>query len=81
MRLPRLGHQHVFQGLPFLGDLEVAVTVLALEIVVQVDQVLIQARVGQGEFSDRISTSPGIIASRIRLSSPSRSSMGMNWSA
>ena len=50
MCLARLGHQHIFQRLPFLGDLEVAVTLLALEIVVQVDQVLIQARVGQGEF-------------------------------
>jgi hypothetical protein len=37
MRLSRLGHQHILQRLPFLGNLEITVALLALKIVVQVD--------------------------------------------
>jgi hypothetical protein len=37
MRPSRLGHQHILQRLPFLGNLEITVALLALKIVVQVD--------------------------------------------
>ena len=67
MRLARLGHSTSSSACR-LCDLQIAVSLLTLEIMMQINEVFIQALVWQGEFLWRMNTSPGIMASRMRRS-------------
>lgn len=50
MGFPGFGYQHVFEGLAFFRDLQITVTLGALEVVMHVDHEGIHVRFGQGYF-------------------------------